>query len=80
MTPSGDDEIAREVRTDLDENLELAPDAITVEVRGGTVTLRGTVGNLEQKWLADEIAWWTAGVRDVVNELQVASSDGVTNA
>ncbi len=67
-----DAEIAREVRSDLDKNLRLPPDAISIEVRGGTVFLRGSVVSLEQKWLADEIAWWTTGVRDVVNELKVA--------
>jgi osmotically-inducible protein OsmY len=67
-----DAEIAREVRSDLEKNLRLPPDAISIDVRGGTVFLRGSVASVEQKWLADEIAWWTAGVRDVVNELKVA--------
>lgn len=67
-----DAEIAKEVRSDIDTNLRLDGAALTVEVRGGTVFLRGAVKSIEQKWLADEIAWWTAGVRDVVNELTVA--------
>lgn len=73
-TTRTDAEIMREVRDDLDRNLRLDPNAISVDVRGGTVYLRGKVRTIEQKWLADEIAWWTAGVRDVVNELIVEQS------
>ncbi len=69
-----DDEIKREVIDDLERNLRLAPDSVVVEVQRGTVYLRGTVQNVEQKWLAEEIAWWTAGVRDVVNQLTVGQA------
>lgn len=69
-----DAEIAREVGVDLSHSADLAGQQIAVEVKGGTVTLRGTVQTLEQKWLADEVAWWTAGVRDVINELTIAST------
>lgn len=68
-----DAEIASEVGIDLAHSADLAQQPIEVEVRGGTVYLRGTVQSIEQKLLADEIAWWTAGVRDVINELVVAS-------
>ncbi|MGH2459519.1 MAG: BON domain-containing protein [Chloroflexota bacterium] len=71
-----DAEISREVRADLDRNLRLEPRAVTIDVQGGTVYLRGTVTTIEQKWLADEIAWWAAGVRDVVNELTVEQPGG----
>jgi osmotically-inducible protein OsmY len=71
VTNRTDTEIAHEVRTDVAHNLRVDPQRIQVDVRGGTVYLRGNVSSLEQKWLADEIAWWTAGVRDVVNELGV---------
>ena len=67
----GDEEIADEVRTDLARNIRIDPTKISVDVRNGVVYLRGTVATIEQKWLADEVAWWTAGVRDVMNELQV---------
>lgn len=65
-----DEEIAREVHADLTRNLCLPYD-LQVDARGGTIFLRGFVRSQEQKWLADEVAWWTAGVRDVVNELGV---------
>lgn len=70
-TSRTDAEIAREIRRDLDQNLRLDPSSILITVSGGTVYLRGRVSSLEQKWLADEIAWWTTGVRDVVNELTI---------
>ncbi len=77
-SPRTDAEIAREVRSDIDKNLQLDHESMVVEVKGGTVFLRGTVKSIEQKWLADEIAWWTAGVRDVVNQLTIRPS--ATNA
>jgi len=66
-----DSEIANEVLIDLAHNLDLTRQKIQVEVQGGVVYLRGTVSSLDQKWQADEIAWWTTGVRDVINELTV---------
>ncbi|HLH74081.1 MAG TPA: BON domain-containing protein [Chloroflexota bacterium] len=66
-----DTEIANAVRADIDHNIRVNPQKITVAVTNGVVYLRGTVESLEQKWLAEEVSWWTAGVRDVVNQLQV---------
>jgi osmotically-inducible protein OsmY len=70
-----DEEIAEHIRADLGHNIRIDPAAVIVSVESGVVTLRGTVAAIEQKWLSDEIAWWTAGVRDVVNELRVADGD-----
>ncbi|HEX5414055.1 MAG TPA: BON domain-containing protein [Chloroflexota bacterium] len=70
-TARTDAEIAGEVRIDLAHNLDLARQKIQVEVTGGVVYLRGSVSSLDVKWQADEIAWWTTGVRDVINELTV---------
>lgn len=66
-----DAEIANAVRADIDHNIRVDPQKISVAVRGGVVHLSGLVQTLEQKWLAEEVSWWTAGVRDVVNQLQV---------
>jgi len=66
-----DSEIASEVRIDLAHNLDLTRQKVQVEVQGGVVYLRGSVSSLDQKWQADEVAWWTTGVRDVINELSV---------
>jgi len=66
-----DEELAAEVRSGLVRNIRIDPSKITVEVVNGVVYLRGVVATGEQKWLAEDVAWWTAGVRDVVNELNV---------
>ena len=45
--------------------------AISITVEEGVVYLRGRVETLLRKRLAGVLAWWVAGVRDVVNELDV---------
>jgi osmotically-inducible protein OsmY len=66
-----DAEIATDVRADLVRNIRIDPSRISVEVVNGVVYLRGSVSTIGQKWLASDVAWWTPGVKDVVNELQV---------
>ncbi|MCL4387009.1 MAG: BON domain-containing protein [Patescibacteria group bacterium] len=44
---------------------------INVSVSGGTATLSGTVRNPRTKPLAYGDAYWTPGVRDVVNDIEV---------
>jgi len=64
-----DADIAEDVRSDLVRNIRVDPSKIDVDVSGGTVSLHGSVATYAQKWIADDVAWWTPGVRDVVNEL-----------
>ena len=45
---------------------------VRVVVRGGQVLLQGRVRLLEQSLRAEQVAWKTAGVLDVDNELRVA--------
>jgi len=66
-----DAEIATDVRADLVRNIRIDPSRISVEVVNGVVYLQGSVATIGQKWLASDVAWWTPGVKDVVNELQV---------
>lgn len=73
-----DEEITHEVQEDLGRTLRRDAGHIRVEVRGGTVFLRGEVPSPDQKWLADEVAWWTAGVRDVVNQLWIRAEEGTS--
>ncbi len=52
----------------------LPPDgrgSITARVEDGVVTLDGDVPSLTQKRLAESLAWWVPGTRDVVNGLGV---------
>ena len=48
---------------------------IEVSTEGGVVTLKGSVANDEQRRLADLIAGGIEGVREVVNDLELAGSD-----
>lgn len=58
---------------------------IDVSVDAGVVTLDGDVPSLAQKRLAESLAWWVPGTRDVVNGLGVTppeedSDDEITEA
>jgi len=64
-------EVGAEVGRQLERNLRIQPGQIAVEVVGGVAHLRGEVDTLSLRWLADELARWTPGVIDVVNELKV---------
>lgn len=50
---------------------ETARGRIDIEVREGVVILNGRAPGLVSKRLAGVMAWWTPGVRDVVNGLEV---------
>jgi osmotically-inducible protein OsmY len=49
--------------------------AIDLAIEEGVVTLEGTVISLSHKRLIGVLAWWTPGVRDVVNSLDVAPAE-----
>lgn len=66
-----DEDIATDVRDDLIRNIRIDPTKISIHVTAGVVYLRGSVSTVAQKWLADDVAWWTPGVKDVQNELHV---------
>ena len=57
----------------LDEDID--PSAMMVQVKDGSVTLRGTVETRFQKRLADRIADSVAGVTDVDNQLRIGRID-----
>lgn len=71
-----DEEIAADVRKELRENLRLDGREVEVQVKHGVLRLRGNVATLEQRWLADELARWTPGVIDVINDLGVVTLQG----
>jgi osmotically-inducible protein OsmY len=47
------------------------PHTITVAIRGGAVTLKGTVRSERERKMAAAAAWAEPGVTDVANELVV---------
>jgi osmotically-inducible protein OsmY len=54
------------------ESLYKAHGEFEVSVKDGVVFLDNIVLNLSQKRLAEVLAWWVPGTRDVINELEVS--------
>jgi osmotically-inducible protein OsmY len=69
----GDGAIADAVRRELAEDASTTALQIHVVVRDGVVHLRGTVQDVEDSENAEAVASRVAGVREVVEELQIQS-------
>jgi osmotically-inducible protein OsmY len=69
IRPMSDAEIADLVRAILGASRNIRKETITVAVRDGEVTLRGTVSTIEQGLIAEDIAMGIGGVRSVRNLL-----------
>lgn len=54
-------------------------DHIKIYVRDGVINLRGTVGSLSHRRLAEVIAWWVPGCCDVDNRLRVHPNEDETD-
>ncbi len=63
-----------DVRNELLRNIRIDPAKINIQAQNGSIYLRGSVATIAQKWLAEDLAWWIAGVREVVSELRVELS------
>jgi osmotically-inducible protein OsmY len=66
-----DEEIQKNVLEQFKYDPRISPSEIGVTVKDGVVTLLGTVENYTKKWSAEEIALRVAGVKAVVNKLEV---------
>lgn len=64
-----DEEIARRLRQRLHTIPFFPADQITVSVSEGVVTLSGMVDQLQRVYQVEDEAFWTEGVRDIVNHL-----------
>jgi osmotically-inducible protein OsmY len=69
--PSGDEQIASDIRSALMRDADLDSTGINVDVHNGRVRLAGTVPTAWAKIRAEEDARWTRGVVAVTNELSV---------
>lgn len=69
-----DQEIEEDVRASLARDTRIDIRNVDITVVDSIVYLRGTVSDFTQKWIASDIAWWTPGVRDVINELIVKAA------
>jgi osmotically-inducible protein OsmY len=74
--PKGYQRSDERIREDVSDSLTDDPDVdaseITVETRGGEVTLTGTVQTREEKRAAEACAEECSGVREVINQLRVS--------
>ncbi len=71
-----DEELTASVKQALLRDIAVDAGPIHVEAAGGKVVLRGTVASHSQKYSAEDVAWWTPGVIDVISYLDV---DGVSD-
>lgn len=66
-----DEEIQRDVLSELKWDARVLPNEIGVVVRDGVVTLTGWVDSYVKKWAAEKAAHRVKGVRAVANDIEV---------
>ncbi|OJW50247.1 MAG: hypothetical protein BGO67_02660 [Alphaproteobacteria bacterium 41-28] len=67
-----DAEIIKNVKYILENDPGLDATHILVDVKNGIVTLTGTVHSSTAKWMAKEAVKHVSGVREIIEELQIA--------
>lgn len=73
LPAAGETRMAQRVEQALSRTDAIETRSIVVEARGGTIHLTGRVRSRAEKLLAERLALEVEGVRDVVNELEVAA-------
>jgi len=66
-----DEELREAVRHALARDMSVNLELISVEASSGRVTLTGKVDSYSEKNAAEDVAWWTSGVTEVVSHLEV---------
>ncbi len=66
-----DAELKEAVKHALARDIAVDAVPVTVEAAEGKVVLRGHVDSYAQKNNAEDVAWWTPGVTDVISHLEV---------
>lgn len=69
-----EERICDDVKNQILNNPVLGEEDLLVGAEGDTIVLRGFVGSLDKKWLAEDIARGTFGVLNVKNEIHVSRS------
>lgn len=75
-----DEEIQREVMSELKWDASIQPNEIGVAVKEGVVTLTGWVDSYLKKWEAEEAAHRVGGVKAVANDIEVRLGTERTDA
>jgi osmotically-inducible protein OsmY len=65
-------EVSQKIKGSLRRHAELDADKITIEARGGEVTLRGTVSSFAERQDAERAAWQAPGVTKVEDFIAVS--------
>ncbi len=68
-----DTQLSKQISSKLNQDSGLQGKSITVQTKGGVVTLSGTVDNDMQRAAASNYASTTPGIKVVVNNLQIAA-------
>ncbi len=76
---AGDSEVTSEVQSRLNADSGLQGKQLTVQTSGGVVTLSGTVDNDAQRTAASRYASSVPGVKQIINNLQVAPATAMTD-
>jgi osmotically-inducible protein OsmY len=71
MASLTDEQIQRDVLTELKWDARVLPNEIAVTVKDGVITLRGVVNTYAKRWAAEDAALRVRGVKAVANELDV---------
>ena len=66
-----DEQIQRDVLTEMKYDARIQPNEIGVAVKDGVVTLTGWVDSYTKKWAAEEAAHRVRGVKAVANDIEV---------
>ena len=76
---AGDSEVTSEVQSRLNADSGLQGKQLTVQTSGGVVTLSGTVDNDAQRTAASRYASSVPGVKQIINNLQVAPATAMVD-
>lgn len=66
-----DEELREAVKRALIRDIDVDPRRIEIQASRGAVILGGLVPSYAQKAEAESVAWWTSGVVEVTNRLEV---------
>ncbi len=76
--PENDERLAETIQAVMEKDPFVDRTEILVLSHGGVVTLAGTVGGEDAREAAESDAWAVEGVRDVINQIEIAPGGAAT--